>query len=213
MKTLAFAICMFFLAFLTTVSGQSNLSLSQIANSLDTVKSIETFQQYEQWLTDQTELDSNWLKPYYRAYCSIQLLTKVFTEQAALPIDTLRLGAFRQLKAAAALGGDKSEIETLRALFYLTYLMEDAMGNGQVYFGSTLESLDIAESTDPTNPRPPLIRGMLTIGTPAAFGGGKEAALPMLEAAQAAFDQAPPNGAAPSWGRVLCAELLEQVRG
>lgn len=68
-----------------------------------------------------------------------------------------------------------------------------------------------ALSLDPKNPRVWLLKGIGDFYTPAAFGGGAEAALRSLERAAAAFETDDPTPPEPRWGRVDVHVWLGQV--
>ncbi len=78
---------------------------------------------------------------------------------------------------------------------------------------SAAASLDKAITLNPDNPRPYLVKGQNVFYTPAAFGGGKDVAKPLLEKAAAKFATfKPENEIAPDWGKERNNELLTQCK-
>jgi hypothetical protein len=64
------------------------------------------------------------------------------------------------------------------------------------------------------NPRPYLIEARTKLFTPAAMGGGPEAARPMVEKALSNFTAfKPENTIAPGWGLVQTQKLQTKING
>lgn len=63
---------------------------------------------------------------------------------------------------------------------------------------------EMALEQSPGNPRALMLQGVFVLNTPSVFGGGAEAALPLLAAAvkAAEAEKGPKNGWEPAWGRV-----------
>lgn len=73
---------------------------------------------------------------------------------------------------------------------------------------------DAALKQSPGNPRVLTFQGLHLLNTPKFFGGGPEAALPILEAAvkAAESEKAPANAWAPAWGRAESLVWLAQAQ-
>ena len=70
-----------------------------------------------------------------------------------------------------------------------------------------------AMKLDPENPRPYMLKGMGAMYTPEQFGGGKEKALPILEAAMEKYKAfKPASSIMPTWGEEQAAKALAECK-
>ncbi len=151
--------------------------------------------------------NSQWLPAYYSAYCN--LLAGLMTESKDKK-DQYYDKALSQIMHADSLSGNNSEIYTVRGYIEFMKMAVDPMSR-MSFMKSASASLEKAIELNPENPRPYLVRGQNTFYTPAAFGGGKAAAKPLLEKAEAKFDSfKPENAIAPNWGHERNQALLAQ---
>lgn len=150
-----------------------------------------------------------WLAPYYAAYSN--LLSGIMSSDNALK-DQYLDKALTQVEQADALSKNNSEIYALKG--YIQYMKLSVDPRNRLSFMSdSAESLAIAKTLNPENPRIYLITGQNIFYTPEAFGGGKEKARPVLEAAAAKFAIfKPANDIEPNWGLERTNELLAQCK-
>jgi hypothetical protein len=153
--------------------------------------------------------NKEWLAPYYAAYSN--LLAGLTSSDNALK-DQYWDKALTEVDQAEALSKSNSEIYALRG--YIQYMKLSVDPRARLSFMSaSAASLATAKSLNPDNPRIYLIMGQNTFYTPEAFGGGKEKAKPILEAAAAKFAIfKPANAIEPTWGLDRTSELLAQCK-
>ncbi|RXF67801.1 hypothetical protein [Arcticibacter tournemirensis] len=152
--------------------------------------------------------NTHWLPSYYASYCNLiaGLLGK--KENMDLLLDK----ALVQISKADSLSADNSEIYTVKGYIEFMKMSVDPM-NRLAFMKSAAASLDKAIALNPDNPRPYLVKGQTVFYTPAAFGGGKDVAKPLLEKAAAKFATfKPENEIAPDWGKERNNELLTQCK-
>ena len=74
-------------------------------------------------------------------------------------------------------------------------------------------NLEAAMVQDPTNPRPDYLKGQNLKNTPAAFGGGCDAAMPYLEKSKAKYEAFKlENPLSPNWGKEQLTALIEDCK-
>ena len=140
---------------------------------------------------------TNWLPRYYQAYV---LLGQARLGKDAHP-DALLDRAEAALKQARELNGDESELLALQAFIYQGRLTVDPMQRAQEYSPMVMETVALAKSLNPANPRPYLIEANQVYYTPEMYGGGASKARPLYEVAKAKFAAfQPASPLAPSWG-------------
>jgi len=174
----------------------------------------------EHWLT-QTErfadlrrtYEDAWLPLYYeglaRFYASYELHNAGYGEQRDAQLDT----AQALVQKAMEIGGDTTELHVLQGLVYQGRIWKNPMMYGSSYSSKSIHILKKAMARDPQNPRAPHMIGQLQYHLPTFLGGGVEAAMPMLERAEAlyaTFEPASPY--APDWGIDSLEELLATTR-
>ena len=73
--------------------------------------------------------------------------------------------------------------------------------------------LQSAMAQDPTNPRPYYLKGQNLKNTPAAFGGGCDAAMPLFEKSKTNFENFKmENPLSPNWGKEQLTALMESCK-
>ena len=149
-----------------------------------------------------------WTPLYYAAMCNIRMsFMDVDTEQK----EKLYTLAQSQIDAGMKLRPDDSEFMVLQMLVYYGKMALDPMSAMQL-LTQVNELTDKALSIAPDNPRIYLERAEAVMNMPPAFGGGPEAARPLLLEALEKFDTfVPDDPLAPDWGRDRCEILLNQI--
>lgn len=151
---------------------------------------------------------TEWLPAYYSAqiYTIICFMTQdvaekeIYLEKAQAAVDK-----------AMKIDSKNSEIHALQGMVYQAYIGLDPATNGMIYSGKANTSFEFAKKYDVTNPRPIYLQAISVMHTPAQYGGGKDAACPMLQHAAALFEAFKPTSAiAPNWGKEDCEKYLGQ---
>jgi hypothetical protein len=153
--------------------------------------------------------NKEWLAPYYAAYSN--LIAGIMSSDNASK-DQYWDKALTEVDQAEALSKDNSEIYALRG--YVQYMKLSVDPRSRLsYMSESAQSLAKAKTLNPENPRVYLILGQNTFYTPEQFGGGKDKAKPILEAAAAKFAIfKPANNMEPNWGVERASELLAQCK-
>ncbi len=153
-------------------------------------------------------LPGEWLPYYYGAYALIQMSflsdddreKDLYCERALVYIDT-----------AMQIVPDQSELQVLKAMLFFAMMEVNQMIRGPIYLPKAMEALKTAETLDPGNPRIYLLSGRSIFYTPEFLGGGREAALPVLENAILLFREfVPATSLHPDWGESSALEVYRQ---
>lgn len=149
---------------------------------------------------------SEWLPPYYMAYCLVMQAYQVESPQ----VDSYCDKADLLLNRADSLKGDASEIYVMRAMVASARIMVDPRSRGAKYGKISSAYLDTAETKNAANPRIYLTRGSGLFYTPPMFGGGKGKAKPVLEDAIKKYDAwVPKSTIDPHWGKIRAQKMLD----
>ena len=148
-----------------------------------------------------------WLPLYYAAYSN---LYSGLTGKDKEKQDELYDKALSQLKLAEAISKDNSEILAMQGYVVLMKLAVDPMGRGRTMMPEGMSFLSQAKKLNPENPRTYLIEGQFMFFMPEAFGGGKVAAKPILEAGNEKYAaEVPASSILPQWGKQRLEQLLK----
>jgi hypothetical protein len=149
-----------------------------------------------------------WLPSYYMAFCKIMLAARIKDDTQ---VDALLDDASSYLDNAMAIEKDNSEIVTLKAFLDAIRMRVNPQERWQTYGAESQKNIAKAKALDPTNPRPYLLQGQGVLYMPAAFGGGKANAEPILKQASERFSNFKPKSPIhPNWGKAYCEQLLAQ---
>ena len=108
---------------------------------------------------------------------------------------------------------DESELYVLKAFTYYAMIQVDPMARGMEYMGLAEGALAKAEELNPDNPRIYFLRGQTAYNMPVEFGGGAQAALPMLKQAKEQYDnEVIADDIQPRWGKEEINRMLEQIK-
>lgn len=156
--------------------------------------------------------NDKWAPQFYAAYSRIQLS---YMEQDATKHDALLDEAETYLADAVhLLGKENSETEVLAATIANSRIGVDPRSRWQKYGKQFDEHLDKAKEMNADNPRIYLQRGISKYFTPKMFGGGKKAAMPYFEKAQALFaKESSDDIEKPYWGKATLAYFLKMANG
>ncbi len=166
----------------------------KLANSFERIALAES----EKWL------------PYY--YTSFIYVLASFTDSSKTQKDIYLDKAVEFNNKADSLEPDNSEIYTLKGMIAQARMQIDPMSRWQKYGIEADNNFKKAIEIDTLNPRPEYLIGVGVYYTPTQFGGGPEAAKPILEKSWNKYEQfVPANDIMPNWGKEMVGQLLEQI--
>lgn len=148
--------------------------------------------------------DNEWITHYYASYSKVALT--YFEKDAAKKDAYLDEADKEKEDAVSILKKDNDETFVLGAMIANGRLGVDPMARWQKYGPIFSGDLESAKDLNPDNPRMYLEQGIAKFFTPKAYGGGKKAAMPYFEKADALFAKEAATPAAnditkPHWGK------------
>ncbi len=148
--------------------------------------------------------DNEWITHYYASYSKVALT--YFEKDAAKKDAYLDEADKEKEDAISILKKDNDETYVLGAMIANGRLGVDPMARWQKYGPIFSGDLESAKDLNPDNPRMYLEQGISKFFTPKAYGGGKKAAMPYFEKADALFAKEAATPAAnditkPHWGK------------
>ena len=156
----------------------------------------------------------NWLPSYYYSLSNVRLsliekesFIKDEYLDKALKIVSLYDSVFLDIDSLAV-----SEILTLKGMIFSSKIMIDPMTRGREFGSQESNVIEDAILYAKYNPRPYLISGQMKFYTPAAFGGGMEKAMPLLESAVNFYNIFKIEKYWPNWGEDLAIKMYEQAK-
>jgi hypothetical protein len=162
-------------------SAKTSADLQSVANSFERIGDAEK----TQWL------------PYY--YAGLALSTDGWMNPG-LDKDANSTRINTLCDKAEALDKN-SEIMALRNMSATQQMLVDPQTRWATYGVQAGKYLDEGLKMNPNNPRLYYLRGESVLGTPVAFGGGKDKAKPLFEKAIALFKTDDPKPLWPNWGK------------
>lgn len=141
-----------------------------------------------------------WVTHYYLAYAKTQLS---YMEKDATKRDAYLDEADKEKEEAVnLLKKENDETYVLEAMIANARMVVDPMQRWQKYGHLFSEGLENAKSVNPDNPRMYYLQGTSKFFTPKAYGGGKMAAMPYFEKADALFaKETTTDIGKPHWGK------------
>jgi len=106
----------------------------------------------------------------------------------------------------------KSEVETVRNMASTQQMMVNPQARWATNGKAAGEALQKAMTLNASNPRVYYLQGMSMMGTPVAFGGGKDKAKPLFEKAIVLYKAEKPAALYPDWGKKQAEEALAQCQ-
>ncbi|WP_374165922.1 hypothetical protein [Arcticibacter sp. MXS-1] len=213
MKTLKASFLLILLLVSIHSHAQSEKFKTAMTKGLEQMKSVKT---PDDFIAAANHFDrisavekKEWLPSYYASYCNLTAaLMTASKESKDLYLDK----ALAQVSHADSIEQNNSEIYTLKGYVEFMKMAVDPMSRMD-FMKKANASLERAIALNPENPRPYLVQGQNVFYTPAAFGGGKDAAKPVLEKAVAKFATFKPvNAWSPDWGKERAETLLAECR-
>ncbi|MEO7263358.1 MAG: hypothetical protein ABIW38_00530 [Ferruginibacter sp.] len=149
---------------------------------------------------------TQWLPYYYASLCTV---INAFGEQDKSKVDMLADKASDLIDKAEKLSENNSEIFVIKSMIATSRMMVDPQSRWMKYGPVSAENIQKAKLADNTNPRPVYLEGQSKFYTPAAMGGGKEAAKPYFEKAVMMYENfKPATDISPNWGKGQAAQFL-----
>jgi hypothetical protein len=187
-----------------TGTMQKKLVLMDSARSVeDYLKLANTFER----IADAEK--SKWVPNYYSALC---LVLSSFMDSSNAKKDSYLDKADMLLSKADSLQPNNSEIYTLKGFSAMARMVVSPFERWQQYGQLYNSLLQKAKELDPNNPRPEYLIGQATLNTPEQFGGGKDAALPILKASLDKYNKfIPETPISPNWGKQQVEEMLKRI--
>ncbi|MGV3541189.1 MAG: hypothetical protein ACO1OQ_15335 [Rufibacter sp.] len=196
-----------FIALLVNGQAKFQTALAEAIAKMEAAKNAEEMQHAVNHFTRIANAEPDeWLPNYYAAYSNISLTFLLKDEdQRDQILDKAQVLLDRALK----LQPKESELYVLQGYLHQARLVISPMARGMKYSGLATTALEKATQLNPHNPRAYFLLGQNVFNTPKMFGGGAEAAKPILVKAKekyAAFK--PANALMPKWGESRAVALL-----
>ncbi|MDB5231472.1 MAG: hypothetical protein JWN76_2277 [Chitinophagaceae bacterium] len=139
---------------------------------------------------------TQWIPYYYAALCQINIgWMDKNSDKDQLAEKTKALISKGEIIEA------NSEFSVLRSVVATQQMLVNPASRYMTYAKDINGNIEKAIQQDPNNPRAYYMRGANVMGTPAAFGGGKDKAKPILQKSVDLFKSAKPASPFyPSWG-------------
>jgi hypothetical protein len=155
--------------------------------------------------------DGEWATHYYAALSKTMLS---YTEKNADKRDAYLDEAEKERDAAVSLlKKENDETYVLAAMIANARMVIDGANRWQKYGKIFSENLENAKEINPDNPRMYYLQGTNKYYTPKAYGGGKKAAMPYFEKAQALFAKEKDDDITkPSWGKRITEYYLGECK-
>jgi tetratricopeptide (TPR) repeat protein len=203
------------IVFLTlSIYGQDSLyyrSMKDAVDSMNNIKSLDDFNNIANIFERIAKAEQDkWLPYYYTGYIYVIL---GFKQQGSGKLDEYLDIAQENIDKAMELDPDESELYTLQGLLYQSRIMDDPQARGQIYSPKAAQALEKAIELNENNPRPYYLMGSNLFYTPEAYGGGLEAACPLLKTAKEKYENfVPADSISPNWGEEYNLQLLEKCQ-
>jgi tetratricopeptide (TPR) repeat protein len=165
---------------------------------------VSTFEEIYESYSDQ------WLPNYYAAEI---LITNSFEERELKVNDEMLDRAWANLDKAGKLAPSESEIEVMKAMYYMGMMSADPETRGPMYYQDAIIAIEQAKELNPENPRAHYLDGIMVLNMPDFMGGGPHAAKPIfLRAAEKFKSYENDDPLWPDWGANLVEEELEKMK-
>jgi hypothetical protein len=211
MKTLIVTI--FSLAAVMQCMAGNDLYVSKMKETLQAMDKCQTLEDFQKVantfeIIAQAEKDK-WL-PYYYSALTYGIMSMQATDPALK--DKYGFNAQDEIKRGLEIKPDESELYVLQAFTCYALIQVNPMERGMEYMTLANQALAKAEELNNDNPRIYYLRGQAIYNMPVEYGGGSQAALPILKQAKEKYDKANTSDELfPRWGKEDIDSLLEQI--
>lgn len=195
-----------------TAWGQSEKFTEAMTVLLEKSGSAQTLDEYQEVANSFARIamaeTNEWTPLYYAALNNLMIsFMDVSTDQKSKFLDLAK----SQIEAGLKLKPEETELMVLKILSFYAQMALNPM-DAMNMFGEVNSLIDHARSLNPDNPRIYLTQAEAVYNMPAEFGGGGEAAKPLLTTAMEKFNRFVPEGPfSPDWGKERCEMLLSQI--
>ncbi len=176
-------------------AGEDAAKMLEVSNNFERIAKAEK----NQWL------------PYY--YAALTQVFYGFAQADKIGLDPVADKAGALLAKADSLNKNNSEISCVKNMVATLHMLVNPQQRYMKMAAEMEGYLQAAVAQDPTNPRPDYLKGQTLKNTPAAFGGGCDAAMPYLEKSKnkfAAFKLESPLS--PNWGLEQLTAIIESCK-
>src|ERR1039457_584633 len=206
-------VILFFLLLLVPAKADDDKYTNAMEKNISLMDSAKTLADFQKVTNNFERIasaeGSKWLPYYYASYC---YSISSYFDSSLSKKDTYLDKADEDINIADSLKPDNSEIYTIKGLISQMRLIVNPMERWQKYGPLASKFLKKAQELDPTNPRTDYLIGQSLLYTPVQFGGGKEAARPVLQKAFKKYDTFKlESSISPNWGKKLLMDLLGQI--
>lgn len=208
MKSLLFSFLMFSVFISFSQSDKYIAAMKKNLNLFDSAKTTADFQAVSNTFERIGDAEKTQWLPYY--YAGLALSTSGWND-AKIDKDANSVRINILCDKAEALDKN-SEIYVLRNMSATQQMMVDPQTRWQTYGAEANKDLQIAIKLNPDNPRIYYLQGESMMGTPVAFGGGKDKAKPLFEKSIALFKTDKPKPMWPNWGLERAEEQLAKCQ-
>ena len=210
MKTLFTAVSVLVCSVLTAAGDQYVSKMKETMQLMDQCQTIEEYQEVANTFEVIAEAEKDKWHPYYYSALVYGLMSMqvpdfdkkdLYAEKAQLAISS-----------GLEIEPEESEFYVLKAFALFAAIQVDPMTRGMDYMMQAEQALAKAEELDAGNPRIYFLRAQTTLNMPPEFGGGQEAALPLLKQAKEKYDnEVRDNELDPVWGKEEIDRILQQI--
>jgi hypothetical protein len=170
----------------------------------------EVQQVANQWERIATAEPKEWLPAYWATYTYLMLHYRAEDEQLR---ETALEKTEEWYEKLEKLAEKNDEVAILAAWYYQARLGASPATGWMRFGGKITKNLEKAKLLNPENPRLYLVEGQNLFYTPAAFGGGKDKALPLFKAGQEKFAKfVPVSDLHPNWGKGQLEQYLAKCQ-
>lgn len=191
--------------------AQSDKYMAAMKTNLAMFETVKTTAEYQSLSNNFERIadaeKTQWL-PYY--YAGLALSTPGWND-TKIDKDANSTKILALCDKAEALDKN-SEIDALRNMAYTQQMLIDPQTRWQTYGTKAHAALEEGMKLDPKNPRLYFLQGESLLGTPEAFGGGKEKAKPVFQKAIDLFASFEVKPMYPNWGLERTKEALAQCQ-
>jgi len=182
-------------------------AIEQMNKATDPLSELEIAASFEEIALN---FPDQWLPSYHAGRV---IVTSSFAEGDPDTKDAMLDRAKKSLDMALEIVPEESEVQVLKALYFIGMMSVDPMTRGQLYYEDAMVAIEQSETLNPENPRAWFLDGMMTVNMPEFMGGGPEAARPIFTKAAEKFKTFTNEDPLwPTWGEDLNQAELDKLK-
>jgi hypothetical protein len=210
MKTLLLGISVLACSVLTAADDQYVSKMKETIRLMDQCQTPEEYQEVANTFEVIAEAEKDKWHPYYYnalVYGIMSMQVPDFEKK-----DLYAEKAQSAISSGLEIEPEESEFYVLKAFALYAAIQVDPMTRGMDYMMQAEQALAKAEELNADNPRIYFMRAQATLNMPVEYGGGPEAALPVLKKAKEKYDsEVRESELDPVWGREDINQILRQI--